>query len=379
MADDVIAPENATANPMSARRKTLFRILGLVLLLAAIGWGVWYFINESGRESTDNAYVGADTAVVTPLVSGAVLEVPAKGMQMVHQGDVLAVIDPSDARLELASAEAALHQAEQRYRQSSATVGASSARAAAQGAAIAQSRARLAEANAGYEKARLDLSRREALVGSGAVSAEEVTAARAAYASAKAARDLASAGIATAEATRFAANQDTVATAAIIRGTTVVSAPDIAIARARVDKAKLDLERTVIRAQIDGVVTNKQVQIGQRIQAGAVIMQLVPVDSAFVDANFKESQFRDMRIGQPVQMVSDFYGSDVVYHGKVIGFAGGTGSAFALIPAQNATGNWVKVVQRLPVRIAIDPADLKAHPLRVGLSMKVTVDMRGSK
>jgi membrane fusion protein (multidrug efflux system) len=133
----------------------------------------------------------------------------------------------------------------------------------------------------------------------------------------------------------------------------------------------------VLRAPVDGIVTNRQVQVGQRIAAGAPIMVLVPVATAYVDANFKESQFQDIRIGQPVELVSDFYGSDVVYRGKVIGIAGGTGAAFSLIPAQNATGNWVKVVQRLPVRIALDSKQLKAHPLRVGLSMEATIDTRG--
>ena len=153
------------------------------------------------------------------------------------------------------------------------------------------------------------------------------------------------------------------------------AAPDRA--QARLDKARLDLERTVIRAPVDGVVTNRQVQVGQRIAAGAPIMLIVPVATAYVDANFKESQFQRIRMGQPVELTSDYYGGDVVYRGKVIGIAGGTGAAFSLIPAQNATGNWVKVVQRLPVRIALDPRDLKAHPLRVGLSMEATIDTRG--
>ncbi|PKQ00772.1 MAG: EmrA/EmrK family multidrug efflux transporter periplasmic adaptor subunit, partial [Alphaproteobacteria bacterium HGW-Alphaproteobacteria-13] len=153
---------------------------------------------------------------------------------------------------------------------------------------------------------------------------------------------------------------------------TIDTAPDVAAAQAR-----LDLERTVIRAPVDGVVTNKQVQVGQRIAAGAPVMIIVPIDTAYVDANFKESQFKRIRIGQPVELTSDYYGGDVVYRGKVVGIAGGTGAAFSLIPAQNATGNWVKVVQRLPVRIQLDPQELKAHPLRVGLSMDATIDTRG--
>ncbi|HWU14058.1 MAG TPA: HlyD family efflux transporter periplasmic adaptor subunit, partial [Caulobacter sp.] len=140
------------------------------------------------------------------------------------------------------------------------------------------------------------------------------------------------------------------------------------------DQAAVDLARTVIRAPIDGVVTRRNVQAGQRVAAGAVLMQVVPVQQAYVDANFKEGQLRKVRIGQPVELEADLYGGSVKYHGTVVGLSGGTGSAFALIPAQNATGNWIKVVQRLPVRVAIAPADLKAHPLRVGLSMKATID-----
>jgi membrane fusion protein (multidrug efflux system) len=151
----------------------------------------------------------------------------------------------------------------------------------------------------------------------------------------------------------------------------------VASARARLDKAQLDLSRTIIRAPIDGIVTNRQVQVGQRIAAGAPIMTIVPLAQVYVDANFKESQFGKVRIGQPVELKSDFYGSDVVYHGRVTGYAGGTGAAFSLIPAQNATGNWIKVVQRLPVRIMIDPREIRDHPLRVGLSMDATIDTRG--
>ncbi|HZG31798.1 MAG TPA: HlyD family efflux transporter periplasmic adaptor subunit, partial [Sphingopyxis sp.] len=164
----------------------------------------------------------------------------------------------------------------------------------------------------------------------------------------------------------------------VVLDTTIDTAPDIAAAQARLEKAQLDLARTVIRAPVDGIVTNKQVQVGQRIAAGAPIMTIVPIDTAYVDANYKESQFGKIRIGQPVELVSDYYGDDVVYRGKVVGIAGGTGAAFSLIPAQNATGNWVKVVQRLPVRIALDPQELKAHPLRVGLSMEATIDTRGN-
>jgi len=386
MADDTAAansealpesspPENGEA---MAKRKKLLRILAIVVVSIAALWGIWYFLTQAGRVSTDNAYVGADSATVTALVSGPVKAVRVSGTQVVKTGDVLVILDDADQRIAVADAEAALRQARQRYGQSSANADAARARVGARGAEIAQARARLRDADASVAKARAELARRESIAGTGAVSAEELTAARTALASAGAARDLAAAGIASAEATRGSASGDLGAAEAVVRGTTIDTAPDVAAAQARLDKARLDLERTVIRAPVDGVVTNRQVQVGQRIAAGAPIMVVVPIATAYVDANFKESQFKRIRIGQPVELTSDYYGGDVVYRGKVIGIAGGTGAAFSLIPAQNATGNWVKVVQRLPVRIALDPKELKAHPLRVGLSMEATIDTRGN-
>lgn len=371
---DASPPDNGEA---MAKRRRLLRILAIVVVTIAAIWGIWYFLTQAGRVSTDNAYVGADSATVTALVPGPVKEVRVSGTQTVRKGDILVILDDADQRIAVADAEAALRQARQRYGQSSANADAARARVSARGAEIAQARARLRDADAAVAKARAELARRESIAGTGAVSAEELTAARTALASAGAARDLAAAGIASAEATRGSASGDLGAAEAVVRGTTIDTAPDVAAAQARLDKARLDLERTVIRAPVDGVVTNRQVQVGQRIAAGAPIMIIVPVATAYVDANFKESQFKRIRMGQPVELTSDYYGGDVVYRGKVVGIAGGTGAAFSLIPAQNATGNWVKVVQRLPVRIALDPRDLKAHPLRVGLSMEATIDTRG--
>ncbi|WP_428631061.1 HlyD family efflux transporter periplasmic adaptor subunit [Sphingopyxis sp.] len=371
------APDTAAID-RGAKRKKLFRILGLVVVTIAILWGLWYVLTQAGRVHTDNAYVGADSAQVTALVSGPVKEVRVAGTQAVKKGDILVILDDADQRIAVADAEAALLQARQRYGQAGATADAARARVTARGAEIAQARARLRDADATVTRARADLARRESIAGTGAVSGEELTAARAALASAAAARDLAAAGIASAEATRGSASGDLGAAEAVVRGTTINTAPDVAAAEARLEKAQLDLARTVLRAPVDGIVTNRQVQVGQRIAAGAPIMVLVPIATAYVDANFKESQFQDIRMGQPVELTSDFYGSDVVYHGKVVGIAGGTGAAFSLIPAQNATGNWVKVVQRLPVRISLDPKELKAHPLRVGLSMEATIDTRGN-
>ena len=367
----------AAAEGRPATRRKALRILALVVVTIAALWGIWYFLTQAGRVSTDNAYVGADSAAVTALVSGPVKEVRVSGTQAVKKGDVLVILDDADQRIALADAEAALRQARQRYGQASANADAARARVSARGADIAQARARLRDADAAVAKARAELARREGLAGTGAVSGEELTAARTAFASASATRDLAAAAIASAEATRGSASGDLGAAEAVVRGTTIETAPDVAAAQARLKKAQLDLERTIIRAPVAGIVTNRQVQVGQRIAAGAPIMVIVPIATAYVDANYKESQFRKIRIGQPVELTSDYYGGDVVYHGKVIGIAGGTGAAFSLIPAQNATGNWVKVVQRLPVRIALDPKELQAHPLRVGLSMEATIDTRG--
>ena len=373
------AADDHPAPPTAGKRKKLFLILAIVVVVIGVLWAAWYFITQSGRVSTDNAYVGADSAQVTSLVSGAVTQVRVGGTQMVKKGDILVVIDGADARIDLATAEAALKQAQQKFGQSAAQAGSARATVTSRGAEIAQARARLSDADATVARTRIDLDRRQRLVGSGAASAEELSNARAAHDSAVAARGLAQAGVTAAIATQRAAGESAVASEALVRGTTVDTAPDVATARARLDKARLDYARTVIRAPVDGVVTNRQVQIGQRIAAGAPIMTIVPISSAYVDANFKESQLRHVKIGQPVELTSDFYGDDVVFHGRVQGFAGGTGAAFSLIPAQNATGNWVKVVQRLPVRIVLDAKDLRDHPLRVGLTMDVVIDTRDGK
>ena len=365
---DAVAPED--------KRKKLLHLLGLVVIIAALGWAVWYWLTQSGRIHTDNAYVGADTAVVTPLISGPVKEVRVGGTQTVAKGDVLVVLDDADAQVDLANAEAMLRQAEQRFRQTLATGTAFRARLTARGADTAQAEAHLAAARADAEKARAALARRESLAPSGAVSQEELATARAAYAQTRAVEEQARAAIATAQATRASAVGELASNEALTQGVSIETAPDVAAARARLAQARLNLDRTIIRAPISGVVTQRQVQVGQRIQAGAPIMTLVPLDAVFVDANFKESQLRDVKPGQKVELTADFYGSDVTFHGTVKGFAGGTGAAFSLIPAQNATGNWVKVVQRLPVRITLDRRELVEHPLRVGLTMTATVDTR---
>jgi len=357
------------------RNKALLGVTGAITLLG----GGWYFFHDAGHVSTDNAYVSADSAQVTPLVSAAVAEVRVVNTQLVRKGQILLRLDDSDARLAVAKAEAEYFKVRRQFSQTAANSGSLAAQVNARDADIGQARAQLTSAQASFDKARVDLARRQELASSGAVSGEELTNAKNAFSTAQANLALARAGIAQAAATKGAARESWAANEALIAGSTIDTSPEVAAAKAKLDQARLDLQRTVIRAPIDGVVTNRQVQVGQRIAAGSPVMTIVPVGSVYVDANFKEGQLKRVMPGQEVELVSDLYGSDVVYHGRVAGFSGGTGSAFALIPAQNATGNWIKVVQRLPVRIALDPKELAKHPLRVGLSMEAEIDVSGDK
>ena len=361
---------------MAARKTWLVRF---VVVLAVIGaaWIAWYLLFGRNHVSTDNAYVNAEMAQVTPLISGQAIEVRVKDTQTVKRGDILVRLDPTNGRIAVAQAEADLAEARRRFRQTVANSSALSARVAAGGADITRARAALADAQAGYERARIDLQRRQALAASGGVSGEELTSARQALASAQAALATARAGIAQAQASRQSAAGELQANDALVRGSTEETDPAVLAAKAKLRAAQLDLERTTIRAPIDGVVTKRQVQLGQRVAQGSPIMTIVPVAQVFVEANFKEQQLRRVRVGMPAEVVADIYGGDVVYRGRVVGIGAGTGASMALIPAQNATGNWIKVVQRLPVRIELDPRDLRAHPLRVGLSTEATINLAG--
>ncbi|CAB3810484.1 Fatty acid resistance protein FarA [Paraburkholderia ultramafica] len=327
--------------------------------------------------STDNAYTAAEVASITPAVSGIVKSVPVVNTQQVHKGDVLAVVDDTDAKIALAQAEADLGRAERKVRGYVATDTQLAAQVNARAADETRMAAQIASAQADLDRAAIDLQRREVLSHTGSVSGEELSNARTAFATARAALDAARAAALQAKASRDAAVGSLEANKVLIVDTTVDTNPEVLLARAKRDQARVDLERTVLRAPVDGIVANRQVQVGQRVQSGTTLMKVVPVESVYVDANYKETQLGKVRIGQPVELKSDLYGSKVVYHGKVEGFAGGSGSAFAMIPAQNATGNWIKVVQRLPVRVKIDPAELRAHPLGINLSMEATVDTRG--
>ncbi len=366
----------AVAQTADPRRKKVMIGLAAGLLLAG---GGWYMLHDTGHVSTDNAYVSAESAQVTPLISAAVVDVPVVNTQFVRKGEILLRLDDSDARLAVEKAEAAYLKARRQYLQSSATSGSLAAQVGARDADIGQARAQLVAAQSAEAKAKADLDRREHLAGDGFVSREELTSYRNAYVSAQSSVREAQAAVAQAQASRGAAQESYAANQALIQGTSIDTNPDVASAKAALDQARLDLQRTVIHAPIEGVVTNRQVQVGQRIAAGNSVMTIVPVGTVYVDANFKEGQLTRVRPGQPATLTSDLYGSKIVFHGRVMGFAGGTGSAFALIPAQNATGNWIKVVQRLPVRIALDPGELASHPLRVGLSMEAEIDVSGAR
>ncbi|AOF97876.1 EmrA/EmrK family multidrug efflux transporter periplasmic adaptor subunit [Sphingobium sp. RAC03] len=372
---ELTAPTDEPQADRSSARKTWLTRLALAVVVAGLLWTAWYVLVGRNHVSTDNAYVNAEMAQVTPLISAQAIEVLVSDTQAVKRGDILVKLDPTNARIAIAQAQADLAEAQRRFRQTSATSGALSAQVDARGADIVQARAQLASAQADVEKARVDLQRREALVGDGAVSGDEVTSARTAYAAARAALDVARASVTTAQATRSAASGQLAANDALVRGSQVDTDPAVMAAQAKLDAAKLDLERTIIRAPIDGVVTKRQVQVGQRVAQGSPIMTIVPLAQVYVDANFKERQLGKVKVGMPAKVTADIYGGDVVYHGKVVGFSGGTGASLSLIPAQNATGNWIKVVQRLPVRIALDPKELAAHPLRVGLSTEVEIDL----
>jgi membrane fusion protein (multidrug efflux system) len=358
----------------AARRKKWFAALGIASAVLA---GGYYLFVDGDHVSTDNAYVNADVAQVTPQLAAPVAAVEVVNTQMVRKGDVLLRLDDSDARIALVRAEAEWQRVRRQYGQVVATGDALAAQVLQGDAAVRRAQSQLDVAASAFAKARIDLDRRVKLVDSGAISAEELTVARNAFAAAEGNLGQARAALAEAKAARSAATGSRAANAALVEGTTVDTNPDVTAARAKLDQARLDLARTVIRAPIDGVVTNRQVQVGQRVAAGTPVMTIVPVDTLYVDANFKEGQLARVRVGQPVRLTTDLYGDKVVFHGRVMGFSGGTGSAFALIPAQNATGNWIKVVQRLPVRVALDRRELAQHPLRVGLSTEAEIDVSG--
>lgn len=345
--------------PQQIARKRLFAALAGGVALIGIGFGAYQALVGSKHVTTDNAYVDTDAAQVNALTNGPVKEVRVVDTQAVHKGDILVVIDDTDRRLELEQAQSALGDIERRVQ------GYQANNTALDGQIMAR-KADLARAGAELARAKVDYGRRLSLAGSGAVSGEELTRFKTGLDAAQAAYEQAEANVQGAKGS-FEANN------VLIAGLPLDQNPQVTAARFRVEQAQVALDRTVVRAPVDGVVVKRSVQVGQMVEPGTPLMTVVPVGHAYVNANFKEVQLKKVRVGQPAELTSDLYGDKVVYHGRVTGFSGGTGAALSIVPAQNATGNWIKVVQRLPVRIALDPKELAANPLRVGLSMNADI------
>ncbi len=341
---------NVTESPpvpaTNGSRSRVMWVIAAVFVVAGILWWVYWLLVLSVRESTEDAYVGGNKVVISALVPGTVTAISADDTQLVKAGQVLVRLDPADATAQLDQAAGALAQAVREVHQLSAS--------ADQYEALIQARQReLARAQA-------DLARREPLIGQQAIAPEEVRHARDAVALARAALEQ--------------VRRQAQAARAAVEGVDVPENPAVLRARAAYMVAWINSHRNAIVAPVTGYVAERGVQLGQRVAAGQALMTVVPLDALWVDANFKEGQLRNLRLGQPAHIESDLYGGGVDYRGHVVGMAAGTGAAFSLLPAQNASGNWVKVVQRVPVRIAIDRQDLAKHPLRIGLSTTVTVD-----
>lgn len=343
--------DNINRRRQLSRRKRNLTLVTLFFIVLALGFALVYFLVWQHEEKTDDAYVAGHLVQITPQIGGTVRRVAVDDTDIVKKGDVLVVLDDTDFQLEYDRAQNELIQAiRQNKRQTAAT---------------SQAKAQVLIRKAELAKAQADLRRRESVEGTDAVSGEELSHARAAVVQAQAALKAVEAEADSAQAL-------------LGKNIPLRQQPAVQTAISHIKDAWLNLQRTQIRAPMAGQIAKRNIQVGQRIAPGALLMAVVPLNNLWVDANFKEVQLRKMRIGQPVTMTADLYGSRVVYHGKVMGLSAGTGSAFSLLPPQNATGNWIKVVQRVPVRISLNPQELKANPLRVGLSMSVKVDTANS-
>ncbi len=361
------APPPALPAPSSAsarKRKPALLAVAALVAVGAIGWGAYWAIFERHYESTDNAYVQAPMVQITPQVGGTVLAVLVDDTDRVKAGQPLVRLDTADAKLALARAEAQLAQTVREVR----TLYANNAVLAN---SIALRQADVARFEGDVKRYADDLARRRPLLASGAVSGEEVKHTESALASARQA-------LAGAQSALGAAREQSASNRALTDGVALAEHPNVQRAGNAVREAWLALQRAQVLAPVAGQVAKRTVQAGQRIAAGTPLMSVVALDQVWVEANFKEPQLRQMRLGQPVRLRADLYGRQVSYSGRVAGVGAGTGAAFALLPAQNATGNWIKVVQRVPVRIELDPRQLAEHPLRVGLSMAAEVNVERS-
>jgi membrane fusion protein (multidrug efflux system) len=337
-----------TIDTQTSQRRFWFIILGAVILVAALVYGVYWLVYDRYFESTDDAYVGGNVVAITSKENATVLALHADNTQTVRQGQLLIEMDPAIATVNLQAAQANLARVVR-------SVKAQFSKSDSGVAQLSQARVALAQAEEDY-------ARRQKAFDTQSVSGEELAHARDAVAAARAAANSAEGGL-----------QQTNAS---IEGTDIAHNPEVLSAEAQLRTAAIVFGHMRLIAPLDGVIAQRTVQAGQQVAAGTPLMAVVPLSSVWIDANFKEVQLARMRVGQPVSVTADIYGGGVTYHGHIEGLGAGSGSAFALLPPQNATGNWIKIVQRVPVRVALDPKELAAHPLRVGLSVTVDADVR---
>ena len=333
---------------MQSSRTRWLLIAVTAFVIVGAGATAYWWLFASNYEETDDAYVAGDLVNVSSQISGTVVSIDADETDYVEKGQELVELDDTDARIALKQAEDQLAKAVRQVH----TIFASRDELSAV----------LAQRRADFSRARSDLERRKSLGESGAVSAEEVSHAQDA--------------VDAAQQALIAAEKDLAGGTALLGRTGVSDNPDVQVAANAVESAWIALRRTAIHAPVSGYIARRPAQLGERTSQGNPLLSIVPLERLRVEANFKEVQLNRMRIGQPVKIVADIYGRQVEYHGTVAGLGLGTGAAFALLPAQNATGNWIKVVQRVPVRVALDPRQLAQHPLRIGLSTHASVDVR---
>ena len=357
-------PEAQTSSPSAAgnpARKKALLTLTTVVVAAGLAWAAYEWLVASHYESTDNAYVQGNVIQITPQIGGTVMAILADDTDYVKAGAPLVKLDPTDTQVALDQARAALAQTVRQVR----TLYANNASLSAQ---VAVREADVVKAQTEIARATDDLSRRQSLIQSGAISKEELSHVQTQLTNGKNALSSAQAGV-------VAAKQQLISNQTLTDGTAIDKHPSVQAAAVKLREAWLAAQRAALPAPVDGFVARRTVQLGQRVAAGTPLMAIVPLNQLWVDANFKEVQLRNIRIGQSVKLTADLYGKKIEYTGQVAGLGMGTGAAFALLPAQNATGNWIKVVQRVPVRVTLDAAQLAQNPLRVGLSMLATVDV----
>jgi membrane fusion protein, multidrug efflux system len=336
----------SSATPRNGKRRRILLLIAFIFIVIGVLWAVYWVLVLAKREKTDDAYVNGNRVVISAQVPGTVIAVLADDTQLVNAGQVLVKLDPIDAQTALSRAASSLAQTVRQVRQQKATA--------------SQFDSEIETRKLELARAQTDLAKREPLVADHAIAGEEVRHARESV-------QLARAALLQAERQAQSAN-------ALIDGTSVETNPTVLQAKDAYRDAWIAAQRNAVVAPVTGYVAERSVQLGQHIQAGEALMTVIPLHSLWVDANFKEVQLRNLRIGQNAEVRSDLYGGSFIFHGHVQGMSAGTGAAFSLLPPQNASGNWIKVVQRVPVRILIDDGDLVKSPLRVGLSATVTVD-----